>query len=212
MYMTLRIEGQRFGRLTVVERIDIKTTSSFKWRCLCDCGNETIVIGPKLINGHTSSCGCLLNERRGSSSITHGLRKSAEYMIWCGIKSRCLNENSQAYERYGGRGISMDPEWIESFSKFYSDVGPRPGPEYSIDRKDNNLGYTPGNCHWVTDTEQCNNRRSNKMIEYLGETKSMADWSRHLGVGYIALSKRLRAGRTMEEAVNFKNRRYRENK
>lgn len=210
--MTLQLKGLRFGRLVALERETVKTSDTFNWKCICDCGNFTSVKASRLKYGWTKSCGCLLNDRRRTASISHGMRRSAEYNIWCGMKARCYNRNNEAYDRYGGRGIRVADHWLESFENFYEDMGPRPSPEYSIERIDNNWHYTPRNCIWANNEDQANNRRSNRYIDYLGETKTVAEWAREYGLTYPTLSKRLKNGRTMEEAINFKNRRYSENR
>lgn len=106
----------------------------------------------------------------------------------------------------------MTEEWRNSFEAFYSDMGDRPGPEYSIDRKDNSRGYSPDNCEWATATQQANNRRSNTLVEYEGETRSVSEWGRVHGIPSTILRRRLLSGRTMDEALNFKNRRFKDNR
>lgn len=96
---------------------------------------------------------------------THGLSKLREYAIWNGIKQRCHNANFSAYEKYGGRGITMCDEWRESFEAFYRDVGPRPSPQHSVERDDNHRGYEPGNCRWATLAEQADNKRRTIRID-----------------------------------------------
>lgn len=105
----------------------------------------------------------------------HGGKGTRLYGIWKGMKSRCYNKNHSAYSRYGGRGITVCDEWINSFPTFrdwafasgYAD-------DLTLDRKENALGYTPGNCRWVTYKEQANNTRRSKIIEYNGETGTIA--------------------------------------
>ena len=122
--------------------------SKDKIECLCDCG----VVCEKLISnvksGHTSSCGCLLTEARGKSSITHNLSGSPEFSVWMSVKSRCADLSNM---KYGGRGISMANDWVESFETFYSDMGPRPSDQHTIERKDVNGNYCKDNCIWTDD-------------------------------------------------------------
>ncbi len=82
-----------------------------------------------------------------------------EYRVWAGMKSRCLNENSQKYHLYGGRGIKICKEWLDSFYNFYNDMGPRPTDKHSIDRIDSDGNYEPNNCRWATAKEQASNRK-----------------------------------------------------
>jgi hypothetical protein len=90
------------------------------------------------------------------------VRRTPEYEAWCHMKSRCSRKADKAYPDYGGRGITVCDEWLSDFSAFLGHIGYRPGPEYSVDRKDNNRGYEPGNVRWATRTEQSNNRRERR--------------------------------------------------
>ncbi len=128
----------------------------------------------------------------GEYSKTHGLTETIEYSIWSNIKSRCYNPKSTYYKDYGGRGIKMCDGWLNSFELFLSDMGNRPSKDYSLDRIDNNKGYSKDNCKWSTWEEQCSNRRSNVMITYNGETKTMKQWCDVLGIPYKNTHKRIR--------------------
>lgn len=155
------IAGWRFGMLTAVKIAAVKPP---RWLCRCDCGAESVAYAGNLRSGKTKSCGC--NQNNGASGRTHGLSDSApEYKTWAGIKRRCFNKNDKAYPAYGGSGITVCDRWSTSFEAFFSDMGPKPGPEYSIDRIDGTRGYEPGNCRWATDTQQARNRRDVKLSE-----------------------------------------------
>ncbi len=93
--------------------------------------------------------------------LSHGMVRSPEYSSWCAMKARCLNPNTTRFEQWGGRGIKICPQWVNSFENFYADVGPRPTPKHSIDRIDNDGNYEPGNVRWATPKEQNNNKRTN---------------------------------------------------
>jgi hypothetical protein len=132
----------------------------------------------------------------------HGMTESSEYEIWCGIKKRCTNPKCVAYKDYGGRGVTMHPEWEASFSAFLRDVGARPGKEYTIDRFPNNDGnYEPGNIRWATKKEQANNRRSSRLLEVDGVTKTLMQWGEVTGLGWAVIKSRLDRGFSVREAV-----------
>lgn len=119
------------------------------------------------------------------------MTKTPTWVTWDQMCSRCLKDTYKDYHRYGGRGITVDPDWLD-FCNFLRDMGVRPEGK-TLDRIDNNLGYCKSNCRWATPKEQANNRRSNKLIEYQGETKTVSQWADHLGVNRHALGYRLRS-------------------
>lgn len=118
--------------------------------------------------------------------IKHGLRNVPEYENWHNMKQRCLNPNFYGYVNYGGRGITICQRWIDSFVNFYEDMGKRPTPSHSIDRIDNDKGYTPENCRWATKTTQIVNRRMNRNngTGFRGVRKNRAKWAAKVWVDY----------------------------
>lgn len=139
------------------------------WRFVCDCGVEIKTNSASVISGKTKSCGCLKKQNariNGKKSLgppqKHGGSKKPEYKIWKTIKQRCTNKNCTDYSAYGGRGIDMCASWQESFLSFLNDMGPRPSIKHSIDRIDNDKGYSKENCRWATATEQRLNQRRMK--------------------------------------------------
>jgi len=196
------LTGVRFTRLLVLKR-DFKgqTNKNVKWLCICDCGEKKSCQAIHLRRESIKSCGCLQREQNDANRYTHGLSKTPEYNIWTNIKSRCGNPKNNSYKDYGGRGIYLCQRWL-NFEHFYNDMGSRPSKIHSIDRIDNNLGYSPDNCKWSTPIEQANNKTSSKIIKYKRISQSLADWSRDTGLNYDMLKYRINAGWPVERALN----------
>lgn len=195
--------GQRYGRLTVISRGERrgKYTGAF-WLCRCDCGNTVTVSGRELRKGDTRSCGCLYRETRRKAP-EQKLTGSRLYNIWQGMKRRTMTKSNPRYPDYGGRGITVCPEWRDSFETFkewalangYRD-------DLTIDRIDNDGPYSPENCRWATYQEQGNNNRHNRMIEYNGEVHSLTEWARIKGINMQTLSARINQhGWSIERAL-----------
>jgi len=187
------LTGKRFGRLTVVSRAENNKRGEVQWLCKCDCGNETITRGNSLTMGRVKSCGCYARENH--IKITHGKSKTPLHKTWINIKQRTENHNSPDYHHYGGRGITMCDEWKASFQSFY-DWAMRNGYKtgLTIDRIDNNSGYRPDNCRWVSRKLQTNNCRRNILITLNGETKTLSQWAELYNINDRTVSYRLRRG------------------
>ena len=187
--------GKRFGRLTVVGREENNRNGNSRWRCVCDCGGETIAYSYSLTAGRTQSCGCRNRELRQAAITKHGGRHTELYQTWCRIKTRCYNDKYDFYERYGGRGIFVCEEWINNFSAFRDwciNNGFKPGLQ--IDRINNNKGYSPGNCKWSTRTEQIRNRSNTVYLDNNNETKPLMQWCEERGVKYKLAYERYKKG------------------
>lgn len=187
--------GQKFGRLAVIEYTGGRWVP---YRCQCDCGNETVVLGGHLRSGRTRSCGCIT----GRPLERHGKTKSQVYHAWAHMKSRCFKPQTVYYHRYGGRGITVCARWRDSFVNFYEDMGDPPTLSHSLDRINNDGDYTPENCRWATRAEQQRNKSSNRMLTFSGKTMTLTEWSGYTGIGISALNGRLnKLGWTTERAL-----------
>ena len=167
------LSGLRFGRLVALEHVKHEHRQYHEWKCVCDCGKTTTVMSSNLKGGLTKSCGCLRTELSTKRSTTHGQRHSVEFISWASMKQRCYNPNGKSYKHYGGRGITVCKTWKDDFATFLKDMGFRPSRRHSIERKDNNLGYSPSNCVWALPEQQANNRRSSKYITYNGKSMTI---------------------------------------
>jgi hypothetical protein len=183
--------GREFGFWTVIKKVPNKTKSkSSCWKCRCICGQIKDVIYSNLANGHSKSCGCL------GRNTKHGKSKSPLYGIWLSMKKRCFNQNCKSYKNYGGRGITVCDRWKDSFENFYNDMMQTWQKGLSLDRIDNDSNYEPENCRWVTNKEQANNRRTNKVVEYQGRSQTLTQWAEELNLSPSLLHERYREGIT----------------
>lgn len=158
------IIGERYGRLVVIARAENTKSGNTRWLCKCDCGKEKVVAYRELKNGDTKSCGCLREEKTRARSTTPGGGKTKYprlYRIWHHMKERCYSVNCKEYRWYGARGIQICDAWKNSFPEF-RDWALSHGYEdhLTIERKNNDGNYEPGNCKWATMKEQCQNRRN----------------------------------------------------
>lgn len=206
------LTGQRFGRLVVKNRgKTIKRASGgtiLYWLCECDCGNKVEAVGGDLKSNKTLSCGCYQRKRSKEYHTTHGMCHTRIHDIWLGMKKRCDNSNFSAYHRYGGRGIKVCDEW-QAFEPFYEwAMGNGYSNELTIDRIDVNGNYEPSNCRWATIEEQANNTSRNRYLTFNGETHTIAEWAKILGISYGTLSSRIKRGWTITDAVERPLRRW----
>lgn len=180
------------------ERIKAK-----RQKCLClICGAEFFkqlgAIRHRGTGGRYCSADC-----RIKATTTHGKTKSPEYKAWRGIRERCTNPALRSYSDYGGRGISICPEWADSFAEFYRHVGDRPSPHHTIERINNEGNYEPGNVKWATMHDQARNKRNTKLLTLNGMTKCQADWARMFGVDPTVIQSRLSRGWPVADAITI---------
>ena len=201
----LDLTGKRFGSLTAVRYVGKRGGESI-WECKCDCGGKTESSTSNLTGGLSTSCGCkrkkTCSDRMKRINYKHGGTNTRLFRIWSGIKTRCFDENAPEYKNYGGRGITLHDLWKADFSEFqkwaaesgYNDT-------LTIDRIDVNGNYEPGNCRWVTMKEQANNKRTNRLISFNGETHSVSEWEQLKGAPRDSIRRRLNAGWSIERAL-----------
>lgn len=180
--------GKKFGRLTVIERLENNSRGGTVWNCQCDCGNIKIADGERLRLGKVKSCGCLLMDVARVKNFKHGLHGSKIYNVWKGMKQRCYYKNHIEYPDYGARGIIVCEEWLNDFQSFY-DWSMKNGYKdgLTIDRINTNGNYEPSNCRWVTQKVQSNNKRSSLFVIYKGKRMTVKELSEETGKGYAFL-------------------------
>jgi hypothetical protein len=201
------LAGRRFGRLLVLARWSHLQRGPTHYICVCDCGTFLVKPALYLTSGDTSSCGCYRKEVMAKKQRRHGMRWIPEYSIWLSMKERCENPRQKSYARYGGRGITVDPRWREDFMVFFTDMGPRPSPQHSLERTDNDKGYCPRNVVWATQIQQANNTSRNRRITFGGETRTLAEWARKYDISQANLLWRLQKGLDFYTAVTTPVRR-----
>lgn len=193
--------GDKYGRLTVIERLDNYISPqgepSSKWKCLCECGNTVDVLGVLLLKGTTKSCGCLRREKSKNLHYIHGSREDRLYDVWVAMNARCYNLSNKDYIYYGGRGIKVCEDWTHDYTAFKDWAYKNgfsallSGKQCSLDRIDVNKDYSPENCRWVDMKTQCNNKRNNRLIEYNGQTYTIPQWASMLGLSEGTLRQRI---------------------
>lgn len=187
------LTGQTFNQLTALSYVSMSAHNGSCWLWQCTCGKHKIIFGSSVKTGNTKSCGCLQAKIVGNMRRTHGLagkNRTLEYHSWASMIQRCTNTNEREYFRYGGRGITVCKRW-RSFENFLADMGERPSSLHTIERINNDAGYSPENCKWATKAEQNRNMRRNRWITWNDETLCMTDWAARLGLTLGGLAHRL---------------------
>lgn len=199
--------GERHGMITVLGFAGSPPPKyNATWKCRCDCGKETIVVGHKL-GKDTNGCGCSRLRRTSEAKRTHGDSKHGKlYALWNAIKMRCRS-NSEHAHNYFNRGISVFDEWAVDYVAFkkwiIANIGNIPGPEYSLDRINNELGYFPGNVRWATKSEQARNTRYTIRASYRGTVMPLIDICEKLGKNFNLVKSRVRAGWNIDDALTL---------
>jgi hypothetical protein len=170
------LTGQVFERLTAIGLCGRDRHGNARWRCICECGGETIALGNNLKRRRTKSCGCLQKEvgvAVGISRKTHGMCRHRIYKIWESMRRRCDSPIDIGYENYGGRGISYDPSWA-SFENFLEDMWDGYSANLTLDRVNNDMGYCKENCRWATYSVQARNKRKRGQRDFIGVQKRLS--------------------------------------
>lgn len=215
--LTHDLTGMKFNRLTVIRQAEKSKSSETRWVCCCDCGNETIVQSNNLKSGLVKSCGCYKHEYLVEAHTIHGGAKregqrTKLYSVWIGMRRRCYDEYDSNYHRYGGRGIVVCDEWKDDFAAFRAwAVKNGYKPHLTIDRIDNNKGYSPDNCRWANAKTQALNRRSNRVATFKGESHTFYEWDEILGFPRGTTSRRITSRgwsteRALTEPIHTENR------
>lgn len=182
--------GKIIGYLTVIAPAANKGPHT-AWLCRCRCGKEVVIDSGSLRSGLNKSCGCYRDERNKLGNITHGLSSTRLYRIWIGMRNRCFNPKNPSYDLYGQRGIMVCSEWLD-FETFYKwAVANGYQENLTIERKDNDKGYSPDNCTWIPRPEQVLNLRTNRKITCNGITKTIHEWSVDTGLLIRTIRSRL---------------------
>lgn len=185
--------GSTIRGLTVVELIGVDESHKMVARFKCLCGVEFRARISNVKSGCTKSCGCLQKTTVSERNYKHGLSRDTRFQVWVDMHKRCYNQEHPSYPNYGGRGLKVHQSWHGSPAQFLIDMGERPNRS-TLERKNNDVGYEPGNCVWAPMSVQQNNKRTNVLLTLEGETHTIADWSRIKGLGKGVLSWRLASG------------------
>jgi hypothetical protein len=201
MPRVIDLTGQRFGRLVVIDQAP-KNGRITKWNCICDCGERKCVQAAHLRSGHTQSCGCYGRERNAASKTLHGCSSRARgetdtYKRWKWMHARVAHVSNYAH-------VSVCSRWI-SFEAFAADMGECP-TGYSLERKDPLGNYEASNCCWIPRNQQPKNTRRTKRVTYGGTTMILSDWARSVGIKPNVLSKRLKSGWPIAQALGLEPR------
>lgn len=197
------VKGEKVGRWTTVRRASpIRTYNGRgflqRWHCRCDCGTQKVILEQSLIaakfkrsGGGSQSCGCLHLEKVYKHGESENGQCTVEYRAWVAAKKRCAYPDPN----YGGRGIKMCRKWLNDYEAFLKDMGRRPSSAHSLERIDNDKGYSPSNCKWATRLEQARNKRSVNRYRFGRRIVTLPEIAEHLGINRRAAAYLERAGK-----------------
>lgn len=178
--------------------------------CRCSCGVETLVRLCHLRSGASKRCAECGLRIFNQSRVAHGNARrgkvSPEWHAWKGMLDRCENKKNSVFSRYGGRGITVCVKWKKSFKAFLSDVGLKPSKEHTLERKDNNKGYTTSNVIWATRAQQSRNRSNSHNFLVDGKVQNLSDLAKKAGLKYLTVLGRLRSGYSIQQALSLPKR------
>ena len=205
MTITCDITGQRYSRLVAIKRVPPALIGKVRWLFRCDCGATVEVNKNDIVSGHTRSCGCLGRQvlrERNLSKKTHRLSNTRIYHTWRGMKRRCYDEKIKEYKYYGARGIKVCDSWMD-FEHFYEWSKTSGYTDLlTIDRINNEFGYSPENCKWSTIAEQNRNKRTSRFILFQGKSMILPEWSRRLNIPQQTIRGRIKRGCSIPECLN----------
>jgi hypothetical protein len=191
------LTGLVIGQLTVLglhSRADKVNNIQTKWKVQCSCGHEYVKTMACLNKGKKTNKNLMCRSCANKNKKLAPTFDMTGYAIWSGIKTRCYNQKSPLFKRYGARGITVCERWRTSYKNFITDMGPRPSSKHSIDRINNNGNYEPKNCHWALSIEQSSNRSNTIFITYKEQTKSLTNWCREFNLKYYKIYSRYKRG------------------
>lgn len=199
--------GTRFTRLVVTNsNPQLKMCGGslrYYAECRCDCGKIKWINEKCLRNGGTKSCGCFTRDCTIARSTIHNYSHRNSYVpvyrTWADMIQRCTNPKNNGFQNYGGRGIQIDPDWMQ-FLNFLKDMG-EPEPGMTLERKDVNGNYCKSNCCWIPRAKQNQNKRSNVILTAFGITACMNELSRQFGIANITVWQRIQNGAHPECAL-----------
>ena len=193
-------QGDKFGDLTIIKEIERYKEKRY-FLCRCSCGKERRVRFVALRAGRIKSCGCKRDERNRTANLSHGEAGSHLYNSWHSMKQRCLNPRSKVFIHYGGRGITVRPEWMEYESFRAWALANSYSPNLTIERKDVNGNYEPDNCTWIEAPKQLLNTRRTRRLTLDGKTQPLKLWADELGMSAKLIRNRIEDGWSIENAL-----------